>query len=62
MLGVSINGSPGPGLEEPDTTPYDPLLSLKVKHPDLDENAAFMIKNDLKQQEIPSLFVIYTRL
>ena len=62
MLGARTNESPGPGLEAPDTTPYDLLLNLEAEHPDLDEKAASTIQSDFKQQEIASLFVIYTGL
>lgn len=63
MLGARTNGSPGPGLEESNSTPYDPLLNLKAEHPDLHENTASTIQSDFKQQEIPFFFfVIYTGL
>lgn len=62
MLGARTNGSSGPGLEEPDTIPYDALLNLNAEHHDLDKNTASTIQSDFKQQEIPNLFVIYTGL
>lgn len=62
MLGARTNGSSGPGLEEPDTASYDPFLNLNAEHYDLDKSTASTIQSDFKQQEIPSLFVIYTGL